>query len=168
MSPSAQNLAFLVLLAFLTFLRAPSALENWKLQGAAAAPLDTYEDISGARQELRPPYVLVFWATWCAPCRLELSRIQKLVDAGMIDGRRVHAVATDEAPETVRETARLRGYAFPIALDKSLALSARYPVRATPTIVLVDAEGKLNWVTTGLSATLELRLLSVLSSVPGR
>lgn len=103
-------------------------------------------------------HVLVFWATWCPPCKVELGRINKLVSSGRIRGDQVLAVSVGETTETVEQFAKEQKYLFDIAVDEEGLSRAFYKVEATPTILLIDDEKKVEWATMGISPTLEYRI----------
>jgi thiol-disulfide isomerase/thioredoxin len=87
--------------------------------------------------------VLAFWATWCPPCRAEgpvLSRVHRRIER---HGDRVVGVSVDQAPlPAIASTARSLGMTYPIALADSRD-SERFHVDLLPTIVVVDAQGRV-------------------------
>lgn len=55
----------------------------------------------------------------------------------------VLAVAMDrEGARVVESAVRERGYSFPVLLDPKMEVANRYGVHATPTVVLIDRQGK--------------------------
>lgn len=55
----------------------------------------------------------------------------------------VLAVDIREPKGVVEKAARERGYTFPVLLDSTAEVTLKYEVRATPTVYLVDRQGKL-------------------------
>jgi cytochrome c biogenesis protein CcmG/thiol:disulfide interchange protein DsbE len=107
-------------------------------------------------------HALIFWATWCPPCKVELGRINKLVSSGRIRADQVLAVSVGESAETVDQFAREQKYLFEIAIDEEGLSRAFYKVEATPTILLINDDKKVEWATMGISPTLEYRIGSFL------
>ena len=102
--------------------------------------------------------VLVFWATWCAPCGVELVRLNRLIENGTVAADSIVAISIMEDAKLVKDTIHERGYQFKVYLDLNGSASEAYKVEGTPTILLIDEDGKISWMTTGLSPTLEYRV----------
>lgn len=102
--------------------------------------------LGGGRFELRPGEVTVidFWASWCPPCRAELPVLDQLAKRYQGQGARVVAVNVEEPGElpAVEGFVREAHLTLPIALDGG-ATSSRYHVDGLPTVVVVDAAGKI-------------------------
>lgn len=154
------NILFIAALAFVIVSRLPKWIETFKKEGSKIEqPLEVrLLDGSTTLIEPKAKKVLIFWATWCGPCTLELSRIQKLVASQKVPGSRIYAIALDGDLDLVRKTANERGYTFTVAQDFKGELSRLLNVEVTPTIVFLDEDDKIQWMTTGISPTLELRL----------
>ena len=114
--------------------------------------------------DLSKPSVLVFWATWCPPCKVELARLQRLVAGGSIPASSVIAVSIGEDRAVVEQTVKERGYTFDVALDPSGEVSNKYVVAGTPTVLLRNADGTIAWRSSGVSPSLELRVLKFLAN----
>lgn len=94
--------------------------------------------------------VLDFWATWCAPCEVQMPILDALWrEAGGGDLVVVGiSVDTDPAAQ-VAAWIEERGFGYPIALgDQSLAL--QYGILGFPSLVLVDPEGRIQARHTGV------------------
>lgn len=89
---------------------------------------------------------LNFWATWCPPCRAEMASLEGLHRT--LDGEEakliaVNLTATESASDAAERFARERGLTLPIALDPDGAVMRAYGIRAYPTTVLIDGDGKV-------------------------
>ncbi|NUN05152.1 MAG: TlpA family protein disulfide reductase [Bdellovibrio sp.] len=163
----AHGFNLLLSLGVLYFLaqRAPGIVELYRLEGQPAAVTQVIDLNSGSPIDL--PFaekkVLVFWATWCGPCKVELARINKLIENGAIPAESVVAVSVKEEASLVADFVKKNNYLFKVALDESGQAAQLYQVAGTPTIYFIDESGKTEWVTMGLSPSLEIRLKSFLN-----
>ena len=89
--------------------------------------------------DLRGKTVLVnFWATWCPPCREELTRVQaELIDR--FEGRDFVflPVSRGETRETVARFREQTGYRFPMGLDPEQTIYKMYATNFIPRNFLV-------------------------------
>lgn len=100
---------------------------------ADGSPL-TLESLSGR------PVLLHFWATWCAPCRVEMPALLALADA-MKEDVAIVAVALDDDPSTVRSF--FDGHIPPpVVLARAADAEQAYGVSALPDSYLLDATGQ--------------------------
>jgi peroxiredoxin len=81
--------------------------------------------------------ILNFWASWCTPCRQELSLLQNLQN----DDLTVLAIAVRESPEKVITFATDLSLELPLLLDPNGLTSDAYKVRGLPTSLFVDHTG---------------------------
>lgn len=142
-----RGLAFLLGMAAIGVLLArglPSA--GLRSEAEAVAPevvLSTLDGRTLRLSEQRGTLVLLnFWATWCAPCRLEMPLLEDRArrDAGRLQ---VWGVNAAESPPQVQAFVQDLALTFPILLDVAGEAQARYRVRGYPTTVLVGREGQL-------------------------
>jgi cytochrome c biogenesis protein CcmG/thiol:disulfide interchange protein DsbE len=96
------------------------------------------------------PLALVYWATWCGPCRIELGRVQSAIDAGEIPADRVFAISSGESLETVRIFAREHHYTFRVFADENGTSASLYGARVTPTMFHISGDRRISWVAEGL------------------
>jgi thiol-disulfide isomerase/thioredoxin len=92
--------------------------------------------------------VLNFWATWCAPCRRELPRLQVLDAELERQGGRVLAVSIDEDRRNVELFLKRSGLTLPVAIDGPDRLARQLDLRAVPLTVVLDRAGHVAWSTT--------------------
>ena len=92
------------------------------------------------------PIVILFWATWCAPCRQELPLYQQLYERYEDDGLVVVAISMDGS-NTVASAgpmARRLGLTFPVVTDLDTSVTSRLnPRRAAPFSVWIDRTGRI-------------------------
>lgn len=95
--------------------------------------------------------VMNFWATWCIPCRDEMSALTSLYDHYSEQSISFLAVSVDDQKSAakVRPYVKSRQYPFTILLDTDNAVKRLYQVNVIPTTVLIDSNGKIVWFHTG-------------------
>lgn len=94
--------------------------------------------------------VLNFWATWCAPCRLEMPLFQKLHQELQQRPLRVWAIAVHEGRDKVAPFLAEQGLTFTALLDPQGEVSGLYAVRGLPATMLIDCAGKIVGHATGV------------------
>ncbi|HEU4759813.1 MAG TPA: TlpA disulfide reductase family protein [Dehalococcoidia bacterium] len=96
------------------------------------------------------PAVLVFFKTTCGTCDLAFPYINRL-PAAYQSGWRLFAVAQD-SPDEARRYAQRHGMTYPVLIDApAYAASKLYDPPATPTLFLVDGDGRIGYSTHGFS-----------------
>ncbi len=155
--------AITVLVVAFLLLKIPDIFKMYQRHGEVL-PVGQVVHLSGQVETVpaAEKQVLVFWATWCGPCSVELGRIQSLVDQNKIDKNSILAISIGESRETVQGHVTEKKYTFPVAIDIDGALASLYEVNGTPTVFLVDENKNIHWMTVGLSPSLELRLKNFL------
>ena len=110
----------------------------------AFAPGFTLLNTEGERvqlSQLKGQAVLInFWATWCAPCRLEMPVFQDRFEKYSQDGLRIVAVDFDEPKEDVVIFKEELGLTFDLLLDPGGKIQTLYRVLGYPTSYFVDPD----------------------------
>jgi thiol-disulfide isomerase/thioredoxin len=92
------------------------------------------------------PAVINFWATWCAPCKDEMPRLQKLQDKYISNGVKFVAISIDDADS--------RGKIPDVVIKRHIRMPIWYGASAetlkelnlgeiVPATVIVDADGNI-------------------------
>ncbi len=147
---------YFVLGVFLVFLvnRLPGIIESYKLEGSSVAnmSLDLLNEPAKNLYDIQGPKVLIFWASWCAPCKFEMKRFHKAMANQEIPKDKILFVNMGENPKTIFKFLKKNNYSFRIVLDKMGKLSNKFKVSSTPTIVYLDESNHIKHVSTGISA----------------
>ena len=126
----------------------------------AEAPDFTLEDLSGTGiqlSKLRGKVVLLdFWATWCAPCRYDMPHVQALHEEYGDRGLAVLGV-NGEPRERAQAYLEENGFEFPSLVDGGMRVAALYRIRAIPTFVVVDRQGRVTSYMQGTRTREQLR-----------
>lgn len=140
------------------FATAPSALLRWNFwprlallmaltSGAGAERLNfTLPDLDGRPVRLadfRGRWVIVnFWASWCAPCLLEMSELESFHQTQRSRAVVIGVNFEDLTPSEIRPFVKRLGVTFPIALTAG-KLAPGFPLKGLPTTFLVSPSGAL-------------------------
>lgn len=84
---------------------------------------------------------VVFWATYCEPCKEEEPDLVAMFDAHEADGLVIVAIDVGEPIDEVRDYAVSRRLPYPIAIDVDGKAQAAYGAIGTPTHYFVDPDG---------------------------
>ncbi len=128
-------------------------------------PSFTLPDTAGTQRALADigtRVVLVhFWATWCEPCRVELSSLSQLVDRN--PDVTVMAINVAEPPVRVRRFLEANPVTFSVLLDENRAVTRTWGVAVLPTTYVLDrsltihrvAERDIDWLKPEVVTVLE-------------
>jgi thiol-disulfide isomerase/thioredoxin len=106
--------------------------------------------------------VVIFWATWCGPCSVELNRINNAIIKKEIDPRYVYAVNMGEDPDLVKRELSKRKYKFQSYYESKGDLISQLKVEVTPTVAFIDERKTLRWLSSGISPSLIYRIMNFL------
>ena len=86
---------------------------------------------------------LNFWTTWCNQCRMEVFSIEKLYRTIPQSSFEILAVNILEPEKQVSAFAKEFNLTFPMLLDTKGDITTLYDIRAIPTTILIDKDGKM-------------------------
>ena len=129
------------------------------------APAFTLKDTNGKKVSLSDykgkAVVLDFWATWCAPCKIEIPWLTKLHDQYADQGLVILGISEDDLDlddkaalfkqkREITESATKLGITYPVLFDDANVAKPYGGVDALPTTFYVDRSGKVVAATIGL------------------
>lgn len=128
----------------------PSITKAEEGQPAPDFTLSASDGTTYRLSELRGrPVMINFWATWCGPCKEEMPAIDEAYQAYKGSGFIVLAVNVEESAAPVDRYVSKLKLTFPVLLDPSGSVSARYRVRSLPTTVFVRPDGIIDGMRAG-------------------
>lgn len=98
------------------------------------------------------PVIINFWATWCAPCIVEMPELQEAYEAHEESGLVILALNRDEEPNVIGDFLANDldvALTFPILLDDHGEVADSYGILNMPTSYFIDREGKVTAVHRG-------------------
>ena len=103
------------------------------------------------------PVLLNIWATWCAPCRSEMPRIERLNRELGPEGLAIVAISIDNPGMTdaIREFRGEMELTFEILHDESGKIRDTYQTSGVPETFLIDRQGVVRRRLIGASWTVD-------------
>lgn len=90
--------------------------------------------------------ILNFWATWCPPCKEEMSHLEKYYKKNK-NSANVEIIAVNmtnqDKPERVKEFVDAYELTFPILFDNNGELITAYQILTLPTTYLINTDGTI-------------------------
>lgn len=168
------SISFGVLTAVALFFSS-SGVDSAKSEVAAAPPAPAFEIITSTGETFNNlslkgrPAVLVFWAPWCKVCQRELPDLAqfyqqrrsaplRMVSIGFADLRSNVEAFVKDRPEV---------FIFPNAYDEERWLAQTFRVNATPTYIVLDAQGRIAMTHRGGGVLQNPRFQQFLSALKG-
>ena len=139
------------------------------------SPVDGSASVTGALEssefrlpsldgrELGPPdfrgrvVVADLWATWCGPCRLQARYFEEVRAEYADDEVAFLAINVGEDEAKVRQFAANTPFPYPVLLDPEETLFARFGVGGLPTVFVIDPQGRIVFLETGVVDVATLR-----------
>ncbi len=127
-----------------------------KLVGQSAPTIDlpllTSEASFSTNAHHGKPILIDFWASWCGPCRMQAPIVDHVAEMFEKDGLVVIGVNTSDAEGDARAYLKNHKFSYPIAFDGDRSVASSYGVTSFPTMVLIDKDGKVKAVRSGVTS----------------
>lgn len=119
--------------------------------------------LSGVDEELATLYhnratLLVFWATWCLPCRKEVPEINRLAARYAQQGLSVLGIAIGEPLNVVQATATQLDISYTVVIAPELAHLNKIGIDRVPKLILLNEEGRILLIEDGVTKSLHVQL----------
>lgn len=129
-----------------------------KVLGEKTVPSVTLSDMNGKQVDVASftkqgkITVLSFWATWCVPCKKELTNIADLYEEWQKKyNMQIVAVSIDDSRSAtkVKPTVEGQRWDYTVLLDVNQDLKRQLNIQSVPFTLLVDANGKIVYTHSG-------------------
>jgi cytochrome c biogenesis protein CcmG/thiol:disulfide interchange protein DsbE len=148
-----NNILFFIGAGYLAMTAVPSFLNSLKQEGQEIK-VQEYVNLAltGGEEKIIFPSekrdIVIFWATWCAPCKLEMARLSNSVKEGNIPIGSIVAINPFESNSKVRSF--VQEHPYPFTFIEDLGVSKKLRVNSTPTTLFIE-HGKVKSMSSGLS-----------------
>lgn len=149
----AQGIGYLIFLIVFFSLHGERIINNFKSTGSIV-PTTTYFKTNGESF----PYptsgktLVIFWATWCAPCKVEMDRLKRSVEEKKIMPNQIIALNPFEDKGAIDKHLLKYPYPFLFLIDEKNTLASVLNVKQTPTTLFLK-DNKVERMSSGISLT---------------
>lgn len=145
---------YFIFVIIFVWLHGERIINNFKAEGIKIST-QTYQTIDG--QILSYPIasnnsILLFWATWCAPCKVEMKRLKRSVDNGTIKANSIFLLNPFEEKATMVSHLKKHPYPFVFLIDENNSIAKNLNITQTPTMLLLKGS-KIEHMSSGISLT---------------
>jgi len=135
------------------------AFQQWR---GKPAPDFTLADIDGKEHKLSgyrgKNVLIVFWATWCPPCRMEIPHLIELRNTVDADELAMLAIS-NESLNLVKNFVSQARMNYTVLVDRGTLPAPYNAVSAIPSSFFIDPEGKIKLATRGLISLKEIETI---------
>lgn len=113
-------------------------------EAAPALVLTTLDGATFDLGKLHGKVVMVnYWATWCAPCRKEMPKLDGFYKKYHLQGLEIVGISIDFERDLEKARKAARGVTYPIAFAKAISDNGFGTPKGVPITWIVDADGKV-------------------------
>jgi len=121
-----------------------------------------FSDIKGKSHRLSEykgkDVIVIFWATWCPPCKAEIPGLLELRSSISTDELAILAISSEHI-KVVKKFAEMSGLNYTVASHQGALPKPFSFVRSIPTAFFVDKQGKIKFVTEGAVSGTEVKAI---------
>ena len=102
--------------------------------------------------------VVIFWASWCAPCRFEMNEMNSFYQRNHTTSSdfEILGISVDLDTKEATNFATSQKLSFPVLLDPSERVARAYEEKGIPTMFIIDKSGKITYGHLGNDPSLSL------------
>ncbi len=89
------------------------------------------------------PLIINVWASWCAPCRIEMASLERLAWGDLAGRFTLIGISTDDYVDRAQALLRRSNATINHYIDRGLELETMLGATHLPLTVLVDAQGRV-------------------------
>jgi peroxiredoxin len=150
---------------FVSFGKSPELVSYTKIGDSIPSfSLATLEGTTFNIEEMKGKVVLVnFWATWCAPCLVEMPKLESEVwqkykgaDFAMI------AIAREQGIQEIKTFQEKHKFTFPLGPDLNRAIYSKFSNAGIPRNYLINRQGQIIYQSQGYSPKDFKELIAIL------
>jgi cytochrome c biogenesis protein CcmG/thiol:disulfide interchange protein DsbE len=136
-----SNLLFTLLFSFALIQQIPLLKNNFShenelIKTRSLAILNQKKNILMEFPPKTSRSMVIFWASWCGPCKIEMLRLKKSVESGAIPKEAIFAINPFESNTEARKFIDHNNY--PFTFLEASSLPTELGVRATPTTLFIE------------------------------
>lgn len=98
--------------------------------------------------------LLVFWSTWCIPCKAQLAAMKTLAESGEFKDVVFAGVCNDpENLDDVKRIVKSLDINYLVLLDSNARVAEKLGIKAVPTTIIIDDQGIISFREEGFDNT---------------